>query len=67
MVTETVLRQKGMQTLVDNLGMVEAERFITLIIREPFDYTDWRQDQFDDMTVRELSAAAMAEQVDVSL
>jgi hypothetical protein len=57
--TETTLRNKGMRTLVDNLGRVEAERFITLIIREPFDYTEWRRDLFDGMSVRELSTAAM--------
>jgi hypothetical protein len=56
---ETALRDKGMRTLVDGLGRVEAERFITLIIREPFDYTQWRGDLFAGMSVRELSAAAM--------
>jgi hypothetical protein len=57
--TETVLRDKGMRTLVNSLGRVDAERFIALIIREPFDYTEWRRDLFDGMSVRELSAAAM--------
>jgi hypothetical protein len=57
--TETTLRDKGMKTLVDSLGRVEAERFIALVIREPFDYTEWRRDLFSDMSVRELSSAAM--------
>ncbi|MDR2716308.1 MAG: hypothetical protein LBB46_06140 [Coriobacteriaceae bacterium] len=60
MVAEAVLRNKGMQALVDSLGMVEAERFITLVIREPFDYTEWRQGRFDDVGVSELSARAQA-------
>ena len=29
--------------LINNLGMVEAERFIMLIQREPFDYTKWQK------------------------
>jgi hypothetical protein len=57
--TETTLRDKGMKTLVDSLGRVEAERFIALVIREPFDYTEWRRDLFPEMSVRELSSAAM--------
>jgi hypothetical protein len=57
--TETVLRDKGMRMLINNLGPVDAERFITLMIREPFDYTEWRADLFDGMSVRDLSAAAM--------
>jgi hypothetical protein len=61
MFTEKVLRNKGMEVLIDKLGKVEAERFISLIIREPFDYTEWQRGLFDDLTVKELSNAAMKE------
>jgi hypothetical protein len=37
MLTDTVQKIKGFNTLVDTLGEVEAERFISLILREPFD------------------------------
>jgi len=47
--TDTVLRCDGMKALVDQLGIVEAERFVALIQREPFDYTEWRQSLFADM------------------
>lgn len=43
MTTETEIKLKGYQTLVDSLGVVEAEQFISLIIREPFDYTEWQK------------------------
>ena len=43
----------------NHLGQVEAERFISLIIRDPFDYTEWQRDLFSNMTVKELSNAAM--------
>ena len=59
--TETVLRDKGMRLLISSLGAVEAERFITLINREPFDYTEWQQNLFTSMSVKELSHAAMQE------
>jgi hypothetical protein len=52
--TDTVLKCKGMETLTKNLGIVEAERFITLILREPFDYTQWQKDLYFDMSPEEL-------------
>jgi hypothetical protein len=55
------LRNEGMKILINKLGRVEAERFISLIIREPFDYTEWQKDLFDDMSVKELSNLAMKE------
>ena len=39
---------------------VEAERFISLLHVESFDYTEWRRENmFRNMTVEELSSAAM--------
>jgi len=61
MKTEMALRNEGMKILINNLGHVEAERFISLIIREPFDYTEWQRDLFNDMSVKELSNLAMDE------
>jgi len=57
--TDTVLRQEGMDALIRSLGYVDAERFISLIIREPFDYTKWRQDHLENDDVRTLSRKAM--------
>ena len=61
MYAEMNLRNKGMKVLINNLGPVEAERFISLIIREPFDYTEWQRDLFNNMSVKELSRNAMEE------
>ena len=47
--TDTVLRCDGMKALAEQLGIVEAERFVALIQREPFDYTEWRQSLFEDV------------------
>jgi hypothetical protein len=61
MQAEMALRNEGMKVLINNLGHVEAERFISLIIREPFDYTEWQRGLFDHMSVKELSTIAMKE------
>ncbi len=56
---DTVLRQEGMDALIEKLGKVDAERFISLIIKEPFDYTKWQENLFEGITVRELNEKAM--------
>ncbi len=58
---DTVLRSEGMKVLLEKLGRVDAERFIALIIKEPFDYTKWQSDLMKDISVRELSSKAMKE------
>ena len=49
MVTNAVLRDEGMRILAEQLGLVEAERFIALMRREPFDYAQWRQGLYKDV------------------
>ena len=60
MMTDTEIRLKGVQVLAEYLGDVEAERFIALIQREPFDYTKWRQGMDEDLSIEEISKKAMA-------
>ena len=43
-ITDDQLRTDGFTVLVKALGDVNAERFIMLMNREPFDYTEWRKD-----------------------
>jgi len=57
--TEAMLKDEGMRILSEHLGLVEAERFVALIMREPFDYTEWRQNLCDGMSVKEISKKAM--------
>ena len=53
--TDNEIRVHGLRAL----GTVEAEKFISLILREPFDYTKWQQHLWNDRTVAEISNAAM--------
>jgi len=60
MITDTEIKIKGIQLLTRHLGDVEAERFIALIQREPFDYTKWRQDNLNETgSIEDLSRKAM--------
>ena len=46
------------RALMQVMGAVEAERFIALINRERFDYTEWRKNQWQDETVESLATRA---------
>jgi len=57
--TDTLLKTTAMNVLVKNLGVVEAERFIALVLKEPFDYTEWRKNNLpSDISVSELNRQA---------
>lgn len=60
MKNDTLIRVEGMEALTEKLGLVEAERFIMLIRREPFDYTKWQENLFEGMSVEAISAEAAA-------
>jgi hypothetical protein len=59
MKSDAVIRSEGMKILSERLGILEAERFISLILREPFDYTEWQRNLYDGLSLEELSAKAM--------
>lgn len=63
MKNDMVLRREGMQLLRNHLGLVEAERFIRLMLEEPFNYTEWQHGLWNDKAVDDIfDAAAKAEQ-----
>lgn len=57
--TDTEIRSLGFQVLFKYMDIIEAEKFISIINREKFDYTEWRQTLFEDMTIEEISKKAM--------
>ena len=54
-----LIKHEGFQAIFEKLDLVEAERFIALIKRDNFDYTEWRKSLWENMTVEDLSRKAM--------
>jgi hypothetical protein len=59
MITDEELKVQGVRVLIDALGDVKAERFVSLLTRGPFDYTKWRVSLGADVGVEEWSRNAM--------
>ena len=59
MLTDTEIKRKGFKILIENLGDVDAEKFISLINKEPFDYTQWQNTLWSEQTVDQVSEKAM--------
>ncbi|MCR4961023.1 MAG: hypothetical protein K6A74_06180 [Lachnospiraceae bacterium] len=59
MIANTVdIMNRGMECLTEALGVVEAEQFISVIIREKFDYTKWQRQYFDAIPTGEFAKKA---------
>ena len=48
MFSDAEIRAIGLRALVAALGNVQAEKFIALIQRAPFDYTQWHRTLWPD-------------------
>lgn len=57
--TDAEVRQLGMDCLVKNLGIIDTERFISGLLRERFDYTEWRKKNLADMDLETLHREAV--------
>ncbi len=58
MKTDSEIINTGFQSLFSTLSMVDAERFIMLIKRDKFDYTEWQKNLWVDESVDSLSKKA---------
>ena len=58
-ITDTEVKQKGLNALLEALGEGDAEGFITLLNRGAFDYTQWQINAFEKMGVDQISSKAM--------
>lgn len=56
---DTLLKNEGMKVLTEHLGLVKAERFISLLLRESFDYTKWQNDLYKDVPLEKFLKDAM--------
>ncbi len=61
MMTDTELKIKAYEILSSQLGLVEMEKFISLVQLDKFDYTRWRNDLFSNKSGEEISKMAMEE------
>lgn len=52
--TDAEIQKIGFEALSSQLGPIEIERFLVMIKREKFDYTQWRQGKFDDLPLDQL-------------
>ena len=43
MITDEQLKIEGLKVLTEALGDVQAEKFVALMMRSPFDYTKWQK------------------------
>lgn len=56
--TDSVILDEGMNALREHLGFIETEKFISLILKESFDYTEWQKDLWKDKSVYDIHKAA---------
>lgn len=49
-----------MSALLAALGPVDSARFVSLALREPFDYIKWRNEHFADETIDSLMSKMKA-------
>ena len=54
-----LVKVEGMKALVTALGDVQAEKFISLLLRSPFDYTKWQKKLWIDRNITDISNEAM--------
>jgi hypothetical protein len=57
--TDEEIKVQGVRALMEALGVVQAERFVSLLTRAPFDYTKWQASLWPDRGIEDLSRAAM--------
>ena len=54
----------GMKCLVDNFGIINAEQFINSVRAACPDYTLWRRQVFDDLSLNEINEMARQDAAD---
>jgi len=56
--TDALIKKEGFEVLRNKLGEVNMERFLVLVNREKFNYTEWRKNLFEDLKLEELAEKA---------
>jgi hypothetical protein len=50
---------EGINILLKTLGVLETELFISTIIKEPFDYTEWQREHYANIDLHEFNMRAV--------
>ncbi len=58
MKSDILILHDGMNALKNSLGLVETEKFISIILREKFDYTEWQKNLLNDLSIHEINENA---------
>jgi len=56
MKSDNVVRVEAMNVLIAALGAIDAERFISMVKRDTFDYTEWQKNLWMDKSIEEIHA-----------
>lgn len=51
---------RGVNCLIEKLGIIDTEQFISVIMREKFDYTKWQREHFHNRSSDDFNAAAIS-------
>ena len=54
-----VIMEKGINILLENLGVLETEQFISTLLKEPFDYTEWSRGHYAGVDLHEFNMRAV--------
>jgi len=55
----TVVMEKGIDILLKNLGVLDTELFISTLLKEPFDYTEWARERYANIDLHEFNMRAV--------
>jgi hypothetical protein len=53
-----VVMEKGINVLLKNLGVLDTELFISTLLKEPFDYTEWSREYYADVDLHKFNMRA---------
>jgi hypothetical protein len=54
-----IVMEKGINLLLENLGVLDTELFISTLLKEPFDYTEWSKKHYADLNLHEFNKRAI--------
>ena len=57
--SNTELKVKGYEILSKYMGLMDMEKFISLVQQDKFDYTEWHKNLFEGLAGEEISKMAM--------